>query len=154
MAYTPEYMHHAWLCLYGFLSSFIHLSAYRCGMQTPQQQDFATQVIHYMHENVATNLTLRQLAAYFRYSPSHFSALFQQHTGYSPISYYIQLKMRKACEYMELTSLRIGEIAARVGFDDPSYFSRIFTKVMGLSPTEYRRQEYLKAPHPEVPRTP
>lgn len=57
------------------------------------------------------------------------------------MNYYIQLKIRKACEYIELTSLKLSEIALKVGFEEPAYFSRIFTKIMGITPSAYRRQE-------------
>lgn len=142
MAYTEEYMIHASLCLYPFLSSFLHVEPFRhYRMSTRQEQSFSAQVIHYMQENIGNNLTLEQLAHNFNYSASHFSALFQKETGYSPINYYIQLKIRKACQYIELTRLKLYEIAEKVGFDEPAYFTRIFTKIIGISPSEYRKKE-------------
>ena len=142
MAYTREYMTHASLCLYALLSTFLHVDAFR-HYRLPQHANdsFAVKVVHYMQENIANNLTLEELAGKFQYSTSHFSALFKKETGYSPINYYIQLKVRKACEYMELTHLKLYEIAEKVGFEEPSYFTRLFTKIMGMSPTEYRRRE-------------
>ena len=141
MAYTQEYMVHASLTLYHLLSSFVHLEAFRHYKSGQTDQSFAAQVIHYMDENVSRNLTLQDLAKHFKYSPSHFSALFQKETGYSPINYYIQLKVRRACQYVELSQLRFFEIAEMVGFNEPAYFTRIFTKVMGMSPSEYRHRE-------------
>ena len=102
---------------------------------------FSSRVIHYMQENIDHNLTLEQLAAYFKYSPSHFSMLFQKETGSSPINYFIRLKIQKACQYIELTNLKLNEIALRLGFEEPAYFSRLFTKVMGISPSAYRAKE-------------
>ncbi|MGN0230011.1 MAG: AraC family transcriptional regulator [Muribaculaceae bacterium] len=141
MAYTQEYMVHASLTLYHLLSSFVHLEAFRHYKSGQTDQSFAAQVIHYMDENVSRNLSLQDLAKHFKYSPSHFSALFQKETGYSPINYYIQLKVRRACQYVELSQLRFFEIAEMVGFNEPAYFTRIFTKVMGMSPSEYRHRE-------------
>ncbi|MGN0057161.1 MAG: AraC family transcriptional regulator [Phocaeicola plebeius] len=142
MAFTREYMIHASMCLYAFLSSFLHVEAYRhCKLPDHADESFGAKVVHYMQENISSNLTLEDLAHNFRYSPSHFSALFQKETGYSPINYYIQLKIRKACEYMETSPLKLYEIAEKVGFDEPSYFTRIFTKIIGMSPSEYRRRE-------------
>ena len=94
-----------------------------------------------MQENIANNLSLNDFASNFNYSPSHFSALFQKETGYSPINYYIQLKMRRACQYIERSSMKLNEVAQKVGFSEPAYFSRIFTKIMGMSPSEYRQRE-------------
>ena len=141
MAYTPEYMVHASMTLYHLLSSFVHLEAFRHYKSGQSEQSFSAQVIHYMDENVSRNLTLQDLAQHFKYSPSHFSALFQKETGYSPINYYIQLKVRRACQFVERSHLRFFEIAEMVGFNEPAYFTRIFTKVMGMSPSEYRRRE-------------
>ncbi len=141
MAYTQEYMVHASLTLYHLLSSFVHLEAFRHYKSGQTDQSFAAQVIHYMDENVSRNLSLQDIAKHFKYSPSHFSALFQKETGYSPINYYIQLKVRRACQYVELSQLRFFEIADMVGFNEPAYFTRIFTKVMGMSPSEYRHRE-------------
>lgn len=142
MAYTQDYMIHASMCLYPFLSSFLHVEAFR-HYRLPQrkEQGFSAQVIHYMQENIANNLSLDELACRFKYSSSHFSALFLKETGYSPINYYIQLKIRKACQYIEMSNMKLCEIAVKVGFDEPAYFTRIFTKVIGISPSEYRRRE-------------
>ncbi|WP_442591494.1 helix-turn-helix domain-containing protein [Pedobacter sp. AW31-3R] len=73
-------------------------------------------------------------------SSSHFSALFKKRTGFPPIEYFNHLKIQKACQYLQFTQLRIKEIAFKIAINDQYYFSRLFTKVMGLSPSEYREQ--------------
>ncbi|MDR2913970.1 MAG: AraC family transcriptional regulator [Tannerella sp.] len=142
MGYIQEYMAYSSMCLYQFLSSFIYLEQFR-NLRTPMHKElsFSSKVIRYMQENIEVNLTLDQLAAYFRYSPSHFSMLFHQETGVSPIHYFIGLKIQKACQYIELTDMKISEISIKLGFEEPAYFSRIFSKVMGLSPSAYRERE-------------
>lgn len=140
MAYIKEYMAYTSLCLYQYLGSFIYLKQYRSfAAPSPHKEfPFAARVIHYMTENVHKMLTLDELAEHFSYSPSHFSTLFQKDTGVSPINYFIRLKVQKACQYIELTGMRINEIAIRLGYDEPAYFSRLFSKVMGMSPSAYR----------------
>lgn len=142
LAYIPEYMHYTSACLRLFLSTFIYLEQYR-SIQTFTNKDltFSGKVIHYMQENLHNNLTLEQLAIHFKYSSSHFSMLFQKETGTSPINYFIKLKIQKACQYIELTDLKLQEIASILGFEEAAYFSRIFTKVMGISPSAYKKQE-------------
>ncbi|MGM9803611.1 MAG: AraC family transcriptional regulator [Muribaculaceae bacterium] len=142
MAYMLDYMIHTSMCVSHLISSFVYLEQYRCfKVVQHDEQTFSAQVIHYMQENVSNNLTLNEFAQYFKYSPSHFSALFQKETGYSPINYYLQLKIRCACQYIERTNLKFMEIAEMVGFGEPAYFTRIFTKIMGISPSAYRKRE-------------
>lgn len=142
MGYIKEYMIYSSMCLYNFLASFIYLEQFR-HIMIPSQKEypFTARVIHYMRENIQQNLTLKELASYFKYSPSHFSALFFGETGVSPMNYFIRLKIQKACEYIELTNMKLNEIATHLGFEDAAYFSRTFTKVMGCSPSVYRKKE-------------
>lgn len=75
-----------------------------------------------MQENLQYNITLEELAAHFKYSASHFSMLFQKETGSSPINYFLRLKIQKACQYIELTDLKLQDIATAIGFEEPAYF--------------------------------
>lgn len=142
MGYIREYMVYSSMCLYMFLASFIWLEQYRhIRIPSHKEYPFSSKVIHYMQENIERNLSLSDLASYLKYSPSHFSMLFQRETGVSPINYFLQLKMQKACQYIVLTNLKLNEIATKLGFEEPAYFSRLFTKVMGISPSAYRKKE-------------
>lgn len=94
--------------------------------------------ITFLHENFDKNLTLGEMAAHAGLSASHFSALFKQQTGYSPTHYFLHLKMQHAGALLSLTKKPIHQISSEVGYDDPYYFSRIFKKIMGVSPRQYR----------------
>ena len=142
MGYVKEYMIYSSMCLYSLLASFIYLEQYRLtNLPSPKEYSFSSKVIHYLEENIHKSITLEQISSYFKYSPSHFCTLFQRETGVSPINYFIRLKMQKACQYLELTNMKIGEIASLLDFDEPAYFSKIFTKTIGQSPTQYRKRE-------------
>lgn len=97
-------------------------------------------VIHYMKENIETHITLEDIARYMGYSVSHFSAFFRQHTGHSPIQYLNIIRIERACELMRETDLKLNQISNLVGIEDNYYFSRLFSKQMGMSPTAYRAQ--------------
>lgn len=95
-------------------------------------------VISFMKENISKNLSVDQIAAVVHLSSSHLYTLFKTQTGYSPLDYFIHLKVQFTCDYLNDTNLRIKEIAGLVGYKDPYLFTRIFTKVMGKSPRKYR----------------
>ena len=92
-----------------------------------------------MQKNIDKLMTLQDFARFANLSVSHFSAIFRERTGYSPIEYFNHLKIQKACQYLLLTQMRVKEIALELGIDDPYYFSRMFSKVMGSSPNDYRQ---------------
>lgn len=97
--------------------------------------------IKYMISSIGSRLTLEELARHSNLSPSHYSYLFKKHTGISPIDYFLRLKIQKACYYLDACDYRINEISQFLGFKDPFYFSRIFSGIMGLSPSDYRKNQ-------------
>jgi len=130
------------ICLVHFLGSFKYIDQFRkLQNNTLVEKRFAEKVIYFMRENIEQNFTLMDLSKQFSLSTSHFSALFQKETHQSPIKYFIALKIEKACQYIELSNLKITEIYPKLGFQDAAYFSRMFTKIMGISPLQYRLKE-------------
>ena len=91
---------------------------------------------HYMDQDMSLN----QVAAYVNHSPSHFSAIFSQGTCKTFKEYLTELRIKKARELLRTTSLRSSEISYEIGYGDPHYFSYIFRKNTGLTPTEFRLQ--------------
>lgn len=142
MGYIKKNLAYSSMCLYPLLSTFIFQEQFRLmGIPNHKEQSFSMRIICYLQEHVESNLTLEELANYFKYSASHFSALFQKETGSSPIHYFTCLKIQKACQYIELTDMKLNEIATHLGFEEQAYFSRVFTKIMGISPSKYRKRE-------------
>jgi len=98
-----------------------------------------TKSIEFMRANVARSLTLQELSRHAGLSPTRYSVLFREQTGSSPVDHHIRLRMQAACHYLDTTALSVKELASRLGYDDPYYFSRIFQKILGSSPLAYRR---------------
>jgi AraC family transcriptional regulator of arabinose operon len=94
--------------------------------------------LRYLRENMHAMLTLDDMANHAGLSKSHFSRIFRNQTGYSPVEYFIHLKVQKALSLLVLTNLPVQEIALMVGYADPYYFSRLFKKIVGVSPTASR----------------
>ena len=82
------------------------------------------------------------MAAFLGYSVSYFHRKFYKATGQSPINYFIQMKVNKACIELIKTDLKITQIASKLVFKDSYYFSRIFTQTMGISPKKFREQGF------------
>lgn len=86
-------------------------------------------------------LSLISVASYVNMSPSHFSTIFSQETGETFIEYLTATRIKKAMELLKNTNNKSSEIAYRVGYNDPHYFSYLFKKVMGQTPKEYRGEK-------------
>jgi transcriptional regulator GlxA family with amidase domain len=97
--------------------------------------------IEFMQQHLEHMVSLEELASAVNLSVSHYSNTFRKKTGYSPIVYFNHLKIQHACQYLQFTTLRVNEISSKLGIEDPYYFSRMFTKIMGLSPVEYRNKK-------------
>lgn len=98
------------------------------------------QAAQYIQENYFEDLTLSMLAEKFNMESSYFSKIFRQELGENVILYITQRRMEKAKEYIENTDINLTEVAFLVGYNDYSYFNRVFKKKLGMSPREYRNQ--------------
>lgn len=105
----------------------------------PDVRQKIARTVAYMKEHLGAPLQAPALAAMANLSLSHYSAMFRQQTGYAPIDYFIRLRMHRACQLLDTTSLSVKDIAARLGYDDPLYFSRVFKSVNAAAPTDYRQ---------------
>lgn len=103
--------------------------------------DLVEAAIHFMNENISKKLTLQDIANFTGYSATRFSAVFSQKTGISPMAYLNDLKIKFACKLLDLSDLKINQICHKVGIPDQYYFSRLFSKTMGISPTDYRQRK-------------
>jgi len=106
--------------------------------QEGRKNEYIERSVHYMMRSIQASLTLDDLAEHVHLSKPHFIHLFKEVTGYTPIDYYMRLKIQQACYYLDLTDQTVKEVSRSVGMQDPYYFSRVFHKIMGLSPSEYR----------------
>ncbi len=86
------------------------------------------------------NMSLNQVADFVNHSPSHFSVMFSHGTCKTFKEYLTELRIKKAKELLRTTTLRSSEISYQIGYGDPHYFSFIFRKNTGLTPTEFRSQ--------------
>lgn len=133
---TLEYLN---LSLNHLLASFTHQSQFRLVKQAGENDPIA-QSINYMLENLTKKLKLGEIAKETGLSASHFSRLFVNRTGHSPIDYFIQLKIQRACRLLDNSGWMIADVSRETGYDNQFYFSRVFRRVMTTSPAEYRKR--------------
>lgn len=144
--FSIEKLNYANIVLAHFLASFLYADLFRESVPVPAAVKYAdsmvSRVTHFMAENVESNLTLSQIASYAGYSESYFYRRFVKETGHAPIDYFIHLKINKASIFLIKTSLTVAQIAAKLGFNSPDYFSRTFRRIVGISASEFRKQNF------------
>lgn len=106
------------------------------GMSAGDRLQIARQ---YIHDNFNKNITRAEVASQVYLSEEYFSRLFKKETGYGFKEYVLKEKIRYAKHLLESTSLSIGIIGSKIGYENFSYFSKIFGKEVGMTPQEYRR---------------
>lgn len=135
--YSLSNLFYVSMCFTYFLSSFVFSSNFNITI-SKQKKDTSNKSIEFMQNNLHKMLSLQEIASSVYLSASRFSSVFRNKTGFSPIEYYHQLKIQKACQYLLFTDLQVQEISYNLGFEDPHYFSKMFKKLMGVKPHEYR----------------
>ena len=114
-------------------------------METPASQidsgnsDVRTLVL-YLQKHYAEHISLDTLSATVNLNRSYLCRLFKRETGESLFQYLARLRLEKATSLLAQDRLPVREVAARVGIDDPFYFTRMFKKQYGVAPSEYVSQ--------------
>ncbi len=138
-SYSIESLRYAMASFQHYLATVRYLQQYRAaGTAGGAGGDIVDEVLHYFSENIERRLTLGEVAVFAGMSVSRLSGVFKERTGHSPISYFNLMKIRRACELFDTTNLKLYQVSMKLGIDDPFYFSRLFTKIMGISPSAYR----------------
>ena len=97
-----------------------------------------------MRNNIHQELSLETLAEYAQLSKFHFAKKFKELADTSPIQHFINMKIQYACSKLDNSNIAIKLIASDLGYNDPYYFSRLFKKIVGLSPKQYRDSRHSK----------
>ncbi|WP_055105615.1 response regulator [Paenibacillus ihumii] len=99
------------------------------------------EILSTMQDNLHENITLKDIAHKFSFSPNYLGHLFKEEVGRSFSEMLIQLRMEKACELLRNPTLKIYEVADQVGYRYIPYFSRQFKETYGMTPMEFRKRE-------------
>lgn len=103
------------------------------------QNKYITRIIRYMYSNLHTTLTMDDISHEFSLSKSYLYVIFRKYTNRAPLDFFLHLKMTEACKLLRLSDKYVYEVARELGYKDQYYFSRIFKKLIGYSPNEYKK---------------
>lgn len=142
MGYSRKNLLYACSIFYHYLGTMLYIQQYRDAVRHETEgNDIVMAAIHFMKENIEKKLTLKEIAMHTGYSSSHFSFLFSQQTGFAPLTYFNQLKIQKACQLLDFTDMKVNQVCYKIGIEDTYYFSRLFHKIMGMPPSEYKKMK-------------
>lgn len=106
--------------------------------------------LDYIDNNYTQEISLENVAKHIGLTPQHFSKIFKQETGSNYVDWITRLRIEKAKQYLSSGEKNIKEICYLVGYKDPNYFSRIFRRIVGTSPSEYIKCEMSIGVHTQV----
>lgn len=101
--------------------------------------DILNSSVRFIYEHFQEPISVEKLASIACVSKSYLSRLFLKRLGMSPMRYLNRVRVEMSKKLLIDSKLSIGEIAVKVGYNDPLYFSRVFNKLIGLSPIEFRK---------------
>ncbi len=137
--YSLDNLEYASICLWHLLGTFKYQSQFAL-YREPVTLDKIERSIAFMTENIHQLLTLEQIAGHCELSVSHFSLSFKRRTSRTPMDYFMHLKIQEACRWLDFSPLKVREVGWKIGISDSYYFSRVFRKIMGVSPKAYRNK--------------
>lgn len=100
----------------------------------------ANDVIQLLQRNIYSSLTIEEICAQTAYGRAYLFRVFKKATGKSIMEYYLALKIEKAKQLLRENELSVKEIAERLAFNEPNYFTKTFKRITGMTPTAYKRR--------------
>ncbi|HEX2947325.1 MAG TPA: AraC family transcriptional regulator [Clostridia bacterium] len=128
---------------YGTMEVFFDLYIQERNRIKADKADIITRrIISFLENNISQKISSEDISANIGMNYNYISSLFKQKTGMSIQTYHTKIRMNEAAGLLRSSCLNVSEVSNRMGFSDPLYFSHVFRKVTGYSPSEYIKQSY------------
>lgn len=103
-----------------------------------------TMIVDYIHQYYMEPLSLSDVASHFHFNPSYLSTFLSSHLAEGFSEYLNRVRVDKAAELLQATDLAIADISVQVGYSDHSYFTKVFKKLKGMSPSQFRKSHIMQ----------
>lgn len=110
------------------------------GQQKKCELDLVTKVKRYIIDNYSGDITVKSIAEHFCINPNYLSSLFSKETGETITQYITRIRIEEACRILRISDEPIYNVSFKVGYKDNQYFHRVFKRLKGKTPLEYRNQ--------------
>lgn len=98
------------------------------------------EAVYYFEANYQDKALLSNFCKKYHYNPQYISRRFKKETGLTALEYLQKIRIEKSCDLLAGSKLTIREIAQQTGYDDIKFFNRVFRKMVGMTPSEYRKK--------------
>lgn len=102
--------------------------------------EYIKESIRYIQSHYQENISLAEVASYLHVNPTYFSHMFKSCVGINYVDYVKELRIKKACDYLENYDIKIKDIGEAIGIPNRKYFSKIFKNMVGTSPLQYKKE--------------
>lgn len=140
MIYSLEMMAEYLALTYHILKSSHAVPSSAGRYHESSEDNIISHSIEYIRKNICNPISMAELSEFCHCSESYISRIFKKRIGVNINVYINKVRLELAKNHLILSNESIAEVASRVGFNDPNYFSRVFTKLIGIPPTEFRRR--------------
>lgn len=130
---------------YGTMELFFDLFNQERSRSGLDRGDIITRrIIMFLENNISRKLSSVEISGHMSMNYNYISGVFKEKTGMSIMEYHEKIRINEAAKLLRNSNMNVSEVSCRLGFEDPLYFSRVFKKVMGYSPSDYIRQAYFR----------